>query len=115
MGHLGFTDEYVFQIHDRTMLPDKIGGKALPKDEVFSLSNNIERKERNMKITEEQLERRGFVRKESVFGSYYTLDNFAIVKNVRWQVCNYSTGKPFTTLQYVNTMEELEKMIEESL
>ena len=34
-----FTDEDAPQIHVRTWQPDKIGGKALPKDEVFSLSD----------------------------------------------------------------------------
>lgn len=68
-----------------------------------------------MMITEEQLKQRGFVRKESKFGSYYVLDNYCLVKNIKWQVCNYSTGNPFSTLQYVNSMEELEKLIKESL
>ena len=34
-----FTDEKAPQIHVRTWQPDKIGGKPLPKDEVFSLSD----------------------------------------------------------------------------
>ena len=34
-----FTNENAPQIHVRTWQPDKIGGKALPKDEVFSLSD----------------------------------------------------------------------------
>ena len=34
-----FTDENAPQIHVRTWQPDKIGGKPLPKDEVFSLSD----------------------------------------------------------------------------
>lgn len=34
-----FTNEDAPQIHVRTWQPDKIGGKALPKDEVFSLSD----------------------------------------------------------------------------
>lgn len=34
-----FTDENAPQIHVRTWQPDKIGGKRLPKDEVFSLSD----------------------------------------------------------------------------
>lgn len=34
-----FTNESAPQIHVRTWQPDKIGGKALPKDEVFSLSD----------------------------------------------------------------------------
>ena len=34
-----FTDEDAPQIHVRTWQPDKIGGKPLPKDEVFSLSD----------------------------------------------------------------------------
>ena len=34
-----FTNENAPQIHVRTWPPDKIGGKALPKDEVFSLSD----------------------------------------------------------------------------
>lgn len=34
-----FTNEEAPQIHVRTWQPDKIGGKALPKDEVFSLSD----------------------------------------------------------------------------
>ena len=34
-----FTDENAPQIHVRTWQPDKINGKALPKDEVFSLSD----------------------------------------------------------------------------
>lgn len=34
-----FTDEEHPQIHIRTWQPDKIGGKALPKDEIFSLSD----------------------------------------------------------------------------
>lgn len=34
-----FTNEDAPQIHVRTWQPDKIDGKALPKDEVFSLSN----------------------------------------------------------------------------
>lgn len=34
-----FTDEDAPQIHVRTWQPDKIGGKALPKDEIFSLSD----------------------------------------------------------------------------
>lgn len=67
-----------------------------------------------MTITEKQLERRGFVRKESTFGSYYVLGNWGIVNNFKWQVCNTSTGKPLTTLRYVNTMEELEMLIKES-
>ena len=34
-----FTNENAPQIHVRTWQPDKIGGKPLPKDEVFSLSD----------------------------------------------------------------------------
>lgn len=34
-----FTNENAPQVHVRTWQPDKIGGKALPKDEVFSLSD----------------------------------------------------------------------------
>ena len=34
-----FTNEDAPQIHVRTWQPDKIGGKALPKDEIFSLSD----------------------------------------------------------------------------
>ena len=34
-----FTDENAPQIHVRTWQPDRIGGKPLPKDEVFSLSD----------------------------------------------------------------------------
>jgi len=34
-----FTNESAPQIHVRTWQPDKIGGKSLPKDEVFSLSD----------------------------------------------------------------------------
>lgn len=34
-----FTDESNPQIHVRTWQPDKIGGKQLPKDEIFSLSD----------------------------------------------------------------------------
>lgn len=34
-----FTNENAPQIHVRTWQPDKIGGKALPKDEVFNLSD----------------------------------------------------------------------------
>ncbi len=34
-----FSDENAPQIHVRTWQPDKIGGKPLPKDEVFSLSD----------------------------------------------------------------------------
>lgn len=34
-----FTNESAPQIHVRTWQPDKIGGKPLPKDEVFSLSD----------------------------------------------------------------------------
>lgn len=34
-----FTNEDAPQIHVRTWQPDKIGGKSLPKDEVFSLSD----------------------------------------------------------------------------
>lgn len=34
-----FTDESHPQIHVRTWQPDKIGGKQLPKDEIFSLSD----------------------------------------------------------------------------
>jgi hypothetical protein len=34
-----FTDENAPQIHVRTWQPDKVGGKPLPKDEVFSLSD----------------------------------------------------------------------------
>ena len=34
-----FRDENAPQIHVRTWQPDKIGGKALPKDEIFSLSD----------------------------------------------------------------------------
>ena len=34
-----FTDENAPQIHVRTWQPDKIGGKPLPRDEVFSLSD----------------------------------------------------------------------------
>lgn len=34
-----FTNEEAPQIHVRTWQPDKIGGKTLPKDEVFSLSD----------------------------------------------------------------------------
>ena len=34
-----FTNEDAPQIHVRTWQPDKIGGKPLPKDEVFSLSD----------------------------------------------------------------------------
>ena len=34
-----FTNEEAPQIHVRTWQPDKIGGKPLPKDEVFSLSD----------------------------------------------------------------------------
>lgn len=34
-----FTNENAPQIHVRTWQPDKIGGKRLPKDEVFSLSD----------------------------------------------------------------------------
>jgi hypothetical protein len=34
-----FTNEKAPQIHVRTWQPDKIGDKALPKDEVFSLSD----------------------------------------------------------------------------
>lgn len=34
-----FTNEKVPQIHVRTWQPDKIGGKALPKDEIFNLSD----------------------------------------------------------------------------
>lgn len=34
-----FTDENNPQIHVRTWQPDKIGGKQLPKDEIFSLSD----------------------------------------------------------------------------
>lgn len=34
-----FTDENAPQIHVRTWQPDKIGGKPLPKDEIFSLSD----------------------------------------------------------------------------
>lgn len=34
-----FTNENAPQIHVRTWQPDRIGGKALPKDEVFSLSD----------------------------------------------------------------------------
>lgn len=34
-----FTDENAPQIHVRTWQPDKIGGKPLPKDDVFSLSD----------------------------------------------------------------------------
>ena len=66
-------------------------------------------------ITEDQLLQRGFVRKQSALGFYYVLDNFGIVCNVRWQVCNSDTGEPLSTLLYVNTMEELEKLIGESL
>ena len=34
-----FTDENAPQIHVRTWQPDKIGGKALPKDEIFTLDD----------------------------------------------------------------------------
>jgi hypothetical protein len=34
-----FTNENAPQIHVRTWQPDKVGGKPLPKDEVFSLSD----------------------------------------------------------------------------
>jgi len=34
-----FTNENAPQIHVRTWQPDKIGGKDLPKDEIFSLSD----------------------------------------------------------------------------
>lgn len=34
-----FTNENAPQIHVRTWQPDKIGGKALPKDEIFNLSD----------------------------------------------------------------------------
>ena len=34
-----FTNEEAPQIHVRTWQPDKIGGKSLPKDEIFSLSD----------------------------------------------------------------------------
>lgn len=34
-----FTDDDAFQVHVRTWWRVKIGGKPLPKDEVFSLSD----------------------------------------------------------------------------
>ena len=34
-----FTDEAHPQIHVRTWQPDRVGGKALPKDEIFTLSD----------------------------------------------------------------------------
>lgn len=67
-----------------------------------------------MFITEEQLVLRGFVKKQSSFGAYYVLDNFGVVKNFKWQVCNCHTGRPLSTLLYVETMEELEKQISDS-
>ena len=34
-----FTDDVASQIYVRTWQPDKIGGKPLPKDEIYNLSD----------------------------------------------------------------------------
>ena len=66
-----------------------------------------------MKITRNLLLSRGFKKKKSDLGYYYVLGKWALAYSYKWQLCNYETGIPYSELIYVNSMEELDRMIEE--
>ena len=68
-----------------------------------------------MMISKEQLLHKGFVCKQSTYGSYYVYGNFGLAGNIKWQLCNPESGEPLSTLLYIETMEDVEKIINHGL
>ena len=67
-----------------------------------------------MKITEKLLLENGFEKRNNTEGEYYVKDKVAIVKNIKWLLCNNETGFPLNTGVYIDTMEELEELAQEA-
>ncbi|MBR7031519.1 MAG: hypothetical protein IKI06_09850 [Prevotella sp.] len=62
-------------------------------------------------ITEKNLLKCGFEKRKYGEVAFYVKDQFAIVQQFKWLPCNIETGEPLNTCIYVNTMEELEKLM----
>ena len=65
-----------------------------------------------MEITEDLLIQRGF-QKQINDGHVLYVKGKAIVKEYGWVPCNYETGMPLSTCIYVDTIEQLERLIAE--
>ena len=58
-------------------------------------------------ITEKNLLKYGFEKREYGTNVFFAKNEFAVVQNVQWLPYNFETGVPLNTLIYVDTIEEL--------
>lgn len=64
-------------------------------------------------LTRQILLENGFEEKMMYGQIFYVKGNCAVVHSFKWVPCNLESGVPLSTNVYVNTMEELEKLLQE--
>lgn len=67
-----------------------------------------------MKITEALLLAKGFEKKFVKGGCFYAKGKIGVVYNDIWLPCNIDTGEPYNTGIYVETLEDLYNLADET-
>jgi hypothetical protein len=64
-------------------------------------------------LSREILLEKGFEERTKFGQEVYAKGNVALVKSFKWVPCHWESGEPLATNVYVDTWEELEKLMQE--
>lgn len=67
-----------------------------------------------MKITETLLLEDGFEKKHTKDGCFYVKGKIGVVYNDMWLPCNIDTGVPYSTVFFLETLEDLYNLAKEA-
>ena len=69
--------------------------------------------EKHTKLTRQILLKKGFEEKMMYGQIFFVKGNCAVVYSFKWVPCDLKSGAPLSTNVYVDTAEELEKLLQE--